>query len=166
MEAVLSFKTFIRHECRTSSDTSQRWFSSGNPYILAPHGVDLNHKTFLRLECRTSSDTSQSMDFLGKSIHSRSLSGYGSNPKIFPPPRMPDLIRHLRINGFPLESIYSPLSYWGGSKSRKADTREHTDPDTKNALEPTDAPKSQKDLVPDLVPGPNKSAWPVSAALS
>ena len=42
----------------------------------------------------------------------------------------------------------------------------HTDPDTKNALEPTDAPKSQKDLVPDLVPGPNKSAWPVSAALS
>ena len=67
---------------------------------------------------------------------------------------------------FLLESIYSPLSYWGGSKSRKAHTREHTDPDTQNALEPTDAPKSQKDLVPDLVPGPNKSAWPVSAPLS
>ena len=58
------------------------------------------------------------------------------------------------------------LSYWGGSKSRKAHTRENTAPDTKNALEPTDATKSQKDLVPDLVPGPNKSAWPVSAALS
>ena len=107
MGAVLSFKTFIRYELRTSSDTSQRWFSSGSPYILAPNGVDLSLKTLLRLECRTSSDTSQSMDFLRKSIYSRSPSGYGSNPKIFPPPRMPDLIRHLRINGFPLESIYS-----------------------------------------------------------
>ena len=55
--------------------------SSGNPYILAPNGVDLSLKTLVRLECRTSSDTSQSMDFLGKSIHSRSPSGYGSNPK-------------------------------------------------------------------------------------
>ena len=157
MGAVLSFKTFIRHECRTSSDTSQRWFSSGNPHILAPKRVDLSLKTLLRLECRTSSDTSQSMDFLGKSIHSRSPSGYGSNPKICPPPRMPDLIRHLRINGFPLESIYSPLSYWGGSKSRKAHTHRSTPTQTPKTPSPPTPQNRRRTLCRTLCPGQTRA---------
>ncbi len=78
MGVDLSLKTFIRLGCRTSSDAiivgfpkemhtfsftgshltpQNRWFSSGNPYILALlMGVDLSLKTFIRRGYRTSSD--------------------------------------------------------------------------------------------------------------
>ena len=81
MGVDLSLKTFIREGYRTSSDAiivgfpeemhtfsftrshltvQNRWFSYGNPYILAfLMGVDLSSRSLSRTDYRASSDTSE-----------------------------------------------------------------------------------------------------------